>query len=183
MEKFGYLKARLPVLALIATCSFTDAKIIQSVLERSNMEMIRTSTIQQPEIILEVRPKPATKDKLYQTIFSLLDNLEGCAIIYGTTVKECDDMMKALCKNFDPTIVRMYYKKQASAEQTAISAEWKNKTIKIMSATTTFGIGINVDDIILVIHTTLPISYKQYIQEIGRANHIGQESRTILFYS
>ncbi|RIB01740.1 P-loop containing nucleoside triphosphate hydrolase protein, partial [Gigaspora rosea] len=170
-------------LALTATCSFTDAKIIQSVLERSNMEIIRTSTIQRPEIILEVRPKPAAKDKLYQTIFSLLDNLEGRAIIYGATVKECDDMTKALCKNFDPTIVGMYHGKQASAEQTAVSAGWKNKTIKIISATTAFGMGINVDDVTLVIHTTLPMSHEQYIQEIGRAGRIGQESRAILFYS
>ncbi|CAG8702995.1 16740_t:CDS:10, partial [Gigaspora rosea] len=162
----------VPVLALMATCSFTDAKIIQSVLEKSNMEIIRTSTIQRPEIILEVRPKPAAKDKLYQTIFSLLDNLEGRAIIYGATVKECDDMTKALCKNFDPTIVGMYHGKQASAEQTAVSAGWKNKTIKIISATTAFGMGINVDDVTLVIHTTLPMSHEQYIQEIGRAGRI-----------
>ncbi|CAG8542566.1 2139_t:CDS:2, partial [Dentiscutata heterogama] len=151
--------------------------------ERSNMEIIRTSTIQRPEIILEVRPKPAAKDKLYQTIFSLLDNLEERAIIYGATVKECDDMTKALCKNFDPTIVGMYHGKRASAEQTAVSAGWKNKTIKIMSATTAFGMGINVDDVTLVIHTTLPMSHEQYIQEIGRAGRIGQESRAILFYS
>ncbi|CAG8580035.1 23096_t:CDS:2 [Gigaspora rosea] len=173
----------VPVLALMATCSFTDAKIIQSVLEKSNMEIIRTSTIQRPEIILEVRPKPAAKDKFYQTIFSLLDNLEGRAIIYGATVNECDDMTKALCKNFDPTIVRIYHEKRASAEQTAVSARWKNKTIKIMSATTAFGMGINVNDVTLVIHTTLPILHEQYIQEIGRAGRIGQESRAILFYS
>ncbi|CAG8547293.1 39848_t:CDS:2, partial [Gigaspora margarita] len=185
-KNLGILKhdfPTVPVLALTATCSFIDTKIIQSALERPDMKIIRNSTIHRSEIILEVRPKPATKDKLYQAIFNLLDNLEGRAIIYGATVKECDNMTKALCKNFDPTIVGIYHGKLTSAKQTAISAGWKNGTIKIMYATTAFGMGINVDNIILVIHTTLSMSHKQYIQEIGRAGRAGQESKAILFYS
>ncbi|CAG8637025.1 2677_t:CDS:1, partial [Racocetra persica] len=110
------------VLALTATYLFTNIKIIQSVLERSDMKIIRTSTIQRSEIILEVRPKLANKDKLYQAIFSLLDNLEGYAIIYEATVKKYDDMTKALCKNFDSTIVGIYHEKRASVEQITMFA-------------------------------------------------------------
>ena len=95
------------------------------------MKIIRNSTIHRSEIKLEARPKPATKDKLYQAIFNLLDNLEGRAIIYKAIVKECDDMTKALCKDFDPTIVGMYHRKRASAEQTAVSAGWKIELLKL----------------------------------------------------
>jgi superfamily II DNA helicase RecQ len=147
------------------------------------MKIIKTSIIYRPEIKLEVKSKPAMKEKLFQAVIELLDNFEGRAIIYGVTIGECDDMTKALKKEFDPTIIGMYHGKLASAEQTAISTNWKNGTIKIMSATSAFGMGINVNNVTLVIHTSLPMSHDKYIQEIGRAGRTGQQSRAILFYS
>ncbi len=72
-------------------------------------------------------------------------------------------MMNELQKNIDPDIVRMYHRKLTSKKQNVISANWKNQIIKIMSATLSFGMGINVDNVTLIIHTTLPISYDQYI--------------------
>ncbi|CAG8683169.1 15845_t:CDS:1, partial [Funneliformis mosseae] len=53
---------------------------------RPNMKVIRTSIIHHPEITLEIKSKLIAKNKLYQIIFDLLDNLEGRAIIYGVTV-------------------------------------------------------------------------------------------------
>jgi len=173
----------VPVLTLTVTCSLVDVEIIQSILERPNMKVIRTSIIHRPEITLEIKSKPIAKNKLYQIIFDLLDNLEGRVIIYGATVIECNDMMKELQKNFDPAIIGMYHGKLTSKEQSIISANWKNKIIKIMSATSAFGMGINVNNVTLIIHTTLPMSYDRYVQEIGRAGRSGQQSRAILFYS
>ena len=66
-------------------------------------------------------------------------------------------------KAFDPSIIAMYHGKMLSSEQTTSSNAWKDGTIKIMSATSAFGMGINVSDVTLIIHTTLSLSYKQYI--------------------
>ncbi|CAG8610800.1 11621_t:CDS:10, partial [Funneliformis caledonium] len=159
-KKLGTLKCdflMIPVLALTATCSPVNVEIIQSILKRPNMKVIRTSII--------------------------YHNLEEHAIIYGATVIECNDMMKKLQKNFDPAIIEMYHGKFTSKEQSIISANWKNKIIKIMSTTSAFGMGINVNDVTLIIHTTLSMSYDRYIQEIGQAGRSGQQSRAILFYS
>ncbi len=82
-------------------------------------------------------------------------------------------MMNELQKNFDPDIVGMYHGKLTSKEQYVISANWKNQIIKIMSATSAFGMGINVNNVTLIIHTTLPMSYDRYVQEIGRARRLG----------
>ncbi|CAG8529285.1 12984_t:CDS:2 [Funneliformis mosseae] len=136
--------------------SYEGFEIIQSILERPNMKVIRTSIIHHPEITLEIKPKLITKNKLYQIIFDLLDNLERRAIIYEATVIECNDMMKELQKNFDLAIIEMYYGKLTSKEQSIISVNWKNKIIKIMFATLAF--------------------------EIGWARRSGQQSRAILFY-
>src|SRR3990170_5219983 len=102
------------VLALTATCLPIDVEIIQSILERPNMKIIRTSIIHRPEITLEVKSKPIIKNKFYQTVFDLLDKLEGRVIIYGATIIKCNDMIKELQKNFDPAIVGLYHRKLTS---------------------------------------------------------------------
>lgn len=55
-------------------------------------------------------PNQKNKRKLFQTVIELLNNLEGRAIIYGGTVRECDDMTKALKKSNSNTI-GMYHGK------------------------------------------------------------------------
>ncbi|CAB4422880.1 unnamed protein product [Rhizophagus irregularis] len=173
----------IPLLALTATCSPEDAAKIETVLERPNMKVIRSPIIHRQDIALEVQPKPIGKKKLYQAVFNLLDNHEGRVIIFSATIQHCIDITDELRKAFDPSIVAMYHGKMSSSEQTATSNAWKNGIIKIMSATSAFGMGINVSDVTLIIHTTLPLSNEQYVQEIGRAGRLGQGSKAIMFYS
>ncbi|CAG8600605.1 14386_t:CDS:2, partial [Racocetra persica] len=45
----------------------------------------------------------------------------------------------------------------------------ENILLEQFMATNAFGIGINVDDVRLVLHTTFPISLDNFVQEIGRA--------------
>lgn len=49
-----------------------------------------------------------------------------------------------------------------------------------MIATSAFSMNINVNNVTLIIHTTLPISQDRCIQEIGRAGRTGQQSKVIL---
>lgn len=147
------------------------------------MKVIRSPIIHCQDIALEVQPKPIGKKKLYQAVFNLLDNHEGRVIIFSATIQHCIDITDELRKAFDPSIVAMYHEKMSSSEQTATSNAWKNGLIKIMSSTSAFGMGINVSDVTLIIHTTLPLSNEQYVQEIGRAGRLGQGSKAIIFYS
>jgi ATP-dependent DNA helicase RecQ len=88
-----------------------------------------------------------------------------------------------LKKVFDPSIIAKYHGKMSSSDQTTSSNTWKNEEIKIMSATSAFGMGINVSDITLIIYTTLPLSHEQYVQEIGCTGRLDQKSKAIMFYS
>ena len=54
---------------------------------------------------------------------------------------------------------------------------------KIMIATSTFSMGIDVPDIELVVHYNSPISMTDYIQQIGRAGRDGRTAHCVLMYN
>ncbi len=54
---------------------------------------------------------------------------------------------------------------------------------EIMAATKGFGMGIDKDNVRLVIHRTPPANLEAYVQEAGRAGRDGEQADTILYYS
>lgn len=58
-----------------------------------------------------------------------------------------------------------------------------NGTLRIVIATTAFGMGIDCPDIVSVIHYGPPASLEQYAQETGRADRNGESATALLLYS
>lgn len=54
-------------------------------------------------------------------------------------------------------------------------------TIRIVIATTAFGMGVDCPDIRTVIHCGLPSNVEEYVQETGRCGRDGNPSRAILY--
>src|SRR5690625_963647 len=64
-----------------------------------------------------------------------------------------------------------------------IHQQFMNNQLDIICCTNAFGMGIDKDNIRLVIHYHFPTQLESYIQEVGRAGRDGSASLSVLFYA
>ena len=110
------------------------------------------------EIRIQVESKPS-KQNLYSQIQNILGGLTaGRCIIYCSGPGSCQELFNNLHENL-PTVSFGLYHGELDGEQHKIAIkDWKMGITQIMIVTNSFGMGINVPDVYLIIHTTIPLS-------------------------
>uniref|UniRef100_U9UC53 DNA 3'-5' helicase n=1 Tax=Rhizophagus irregularis (strain DAOM 181602 / DAOM 197198 / MUCL 43194) TaxID=747089 RepID=U9UC53_RHIID len=123
-----------------------------------------------------------TSSDVEDMIQNNLVGLTGRCIIYCSGPNSCQEIFNNLHGNL--TFSLGLYHGELDGEQRKIAIKnWQMGKIQIMIATNSFGMGINAPDVYLIIHTTIPLSMTNFIQEIGRAGRDGTPSKSIIFYS
>ena len=71
----------------------------------------------------------------------------------------------------------------SNLDRQLILEQWLSNKVKVVVATSAFGMGIDKPDVDLLFHMHLPESLESYYQEIGRAGRDGNSAKAVLVYN
>ena len=164
---------------IIDSLDMKNPNIIKSNLKRSNLTLIKKDTT--------YHNKSKEKQEIHR-IDILKKQIkkyhsDGSVIIYCLTRNAVDFLFDILEKKYPNQVVRSHSGIEPAKLNNQMEMDFLTGKKKIMIATSTFSMGIDVPDIELVVHYNSPMSMTDYIQQIGRAGRDGRTAHCVLMYS
>lgn len=114
----------------------------------------------------KVLPKADNEDK-YNTLRSLIEEKKCPTIVYVSRTRRAYELAKRLTE--DGCEARPYHGKMDKQEKTQNQDDFIRGDVRIMVATSAFGMGVDKKDVGMVIHYDISDSLENYVQEAGRA--------------
>jgi ATP-dependent DNA helicase RecQ len=167
----------VPCLALTATATARVREEIRAELRLKGGEEF-VAGFDRPNIFLEVKRRKSVIDQIAALAAEFPDQ---SGIVYCFSRARAEDVAADLSERG----------LSALPYHAGLPGELRSRTqdafiaddVRIIAATTAFGMGIDKPDVRFVVHADLPKSVEQYYQEIGRAGRDGLPSRALLLYS
>lgn len=180
----------VPCLALTATATEQVRDDIKSELrlgaistdsgKRDEMAHMRefVASFDRPNILLEAKRRSRVLDQLAElaAIYP-----EGSGIVYCFSRARAEEIASGLSRLGVPALP--YHAGLPDDLRARNQDAFIDDKIRVIAATTAFGMGIDKPDVRWVAHADLPKSIEQYYQEIGRAGRDGLPARALLLYS
>lgn len=118
---------------------------------------------------------------IYDTLQTELSESKGAAVVYTAKRKEAEKTAQYLQKK--GIAAASYHAGMSTAEKKEIQDSFLRGDISVICATNAFGMGIDKEDVRLVLHASIPGSLENYLQEAGRAGRDNREAKCILLYN
>jgi ATP-dependent DNA helicase RecQ len=165
---------RPPIVALTATAS---PPVRDDIALKLGMRkpFLQLSGLDRKNIFVEIGHCISAEVR-FKRLQALLNAEEGQGIIYVPTRRAAEELAHKLG-------ARYYHGGMATGPRERCHNEFLSGKIRVMVATSAFGMGIDKADIRWVAHMALPDSPDSYLQEIGRAGRDGLPSRALLLWS
>ena len=170
------LKPDVPFMALTATATKQVVGDISNELELRQPEIVQ-DTFYRTNLALHIL---ATERKEARCL-AVLKQTTGSTILYLRSRKGTEQLASFLLKS--GISAAHYHAGMEPEERSAVQRQWMQNRIRVMVATTAFGMGVDKSDVRHVLHLDLPDSPESYYQEIGRAGRDGKRSNCYLFYN
>lgn len=163
------------VLGLTATAAPATVHDIQQSLGRQ-MDVIQT-TVERPNLRYEIEHVDNEEERLRTTV-ARVNELPGSGIIYARAREKCETIARLLQRQ--SVQAAYYHAGLESAERARVQDRFLDGSIRVIVATTAFGMGIDKPDIRWVLLYNYPDSLETYVQMVGRAGRDGQLSTCVL---
>ena len=117
-------------------------------------------------------------DYSIESLRRVLQAEEGSCIIYRRSRQQCEDLAGKL--NAWGFTATFFHAGLSHPEKDKRQKQWVSDEVRIMVATSAFGMGIDKADVRLVVHLDIPDSIEEYFQEAGCAGRDGKPARSII---
>lgn len=166
----------VPVLALTATATILVKNDVVEKLAFRNAAIFQRSFARE-DLSLVVRHTDIKERKLLE----ILQKVRGSAIVYVRSRKLAQDVASALVRR--QISATHYHAGLTLEERTQRQEDWQANRIRVMVSTNAFGMGIDKQDVRVVVHLDLPENLESYYQEAGRAGRDGARAYAALLYN
>ena len=117
------------------------------------------------------------------TMLALLHKIQAPTIIYFSS-RNMAESTAAIIRTKMPEMPCAYYHGgMENEDRILIQQQFLSGQLQIICCTSAFGMGVDKEDVRLVIHYHLPSDKESFIQEVGRAGRDGKESVSVVLYS
>jgi ATP-dependent DNA helicase RecQ len=120
-------------------------------------------------------------DNKREDLINALKQLENSGIVYVRSRKATLDLAKLIQQHRITCLA--FHGGLTNEARKSILEKWLRNDVKVIIATTAFGMGIDKPDVSLVYHFHLPENLESYYQEIGRAGRNGMNVQAVLAYN
>jgi ATP-dependent DNA helicase RecQ len=169
---------RPPTIALTATATPATRQDILRVLGLTRPVLV-TASFDRPNLFLGAR-RLAGEPERFAALEARLAAVPGCAIVYVPTRNRADGIAKVL--RWRGTAAAPYHAGLPPAARRALLRRFLDGAVRVMVATSAFGMGIDKPDVRLVAHLGVPARPEAYYQEAGRAGRDDRPARCELLW-
>ena len=147
-----------------------ELKVFEGGVERNNLQF-------EVQTVNSVDKNPRIYDLLQDRLGG---QSSGSAIIYCAKRRHTEDIAEFLQQQ--DWQVEAFHAGKNAAEKKHIQENFISGSTRVITATNAFGMGIDKEDVRLVIHADIPGSLENYLQEAGRAGRDQQDAECILLF-
>lgn len=174
---------KIPVSCFTATAK---QKVISDIIdyfkERLNINLEKITTEATRKNLRYKVELIESEEKKYQALRDILNNYNCPTIVYASRTKDVERIASNLVK--DGFSASFFHGKLDSQVKIENQDAFINDEVRIMVATSAFGMGVDKSDVKLVIHYDISDSLENYVQESGRAGRDQNiNAECVIFYN
>ena len=179
-QELEHLKINFPTTPIIALTATAPPEVETTIVKILRNPFISRESINRPNIYLACEEMPGRKDFSYfaSRVAELIG--DSTTIIYTDFIDDIGPIVSELNECSIDCVA--YHGEMDIKSRNDSYTKWRNGDIKVMVATSAFGMGIDKANIRIIIRYGVPENMCSWAQEFGRAGRDGQPSKAYIFY-